>query len=108
MWYDIDRCDIESSDHDILLFTKYVIMSLIYVHIDTAWLKFLMKENIDEITKFLLNCQNFPYQTFLLAIANLVLASFINTSFVKFSQCQYVNIFPCKVHSILYYIAKYQ
>ena len=57
------------------MFTKYVIMSLIYVQIATAWLKFMMRENINEITKFLVNCQNFPYQIFLLAIANLALAT---------------------------------
>ena len=34
-----------------------------------------MRENINEIDKFLMICQTFPYELFLLAIANVPLAT---------------------------------
>ena len=36
------------------------------------------------------------YQIFLLAIANVELASFIIILFINFSYCQFFNVFPCQ------------
>ena len=53
----------------------------------------MTRENIDEISKFLVIHQNVPYQIFLLAIANVMLGTDLSIFyFSNFSHCQLVNI----------------
>ena len=59
------------------------------------WCQYLMMENIDKLDEFLVICQNFPYQTFLLALAtaNLQLHQyFIHEIFLNVNS--YKNYFP--------------
>ena len=54
-------------------------------------------ENIDKIYKFFVIHQNLSYQTFLLAIAKVALATvLIHQIFLN------ANIFPCKIYTIRY------
>ena len=60
---------------------------------DTVWRKFLTRKNSDKIYEFLVTHQNVPYQIFLLAIANVALATVLSIfDSSKFSQCQFLLV----------------
>ena len=57
-----------------------------------------MRENIDKIGNFLVICQKFPYHAFILAIANVAPASFVNILFVNFIHNANLSIFSLGTH----------
>ena len=67
--------------------------TIYYCDLYTVWCRFLLRENIDKIDKFLVIHQNFPNQVFLLAIANVVPATVLLIIYSSnSSQSQFLNI----------------
>ena len=59
------------------------------------WCKFLIRENTDEIDEFLVICQNFPYQIFLLNQARAAHAWFLKLLwFARRYACMCLSVCP--------------
>ena len=67
---------------------------------NTIWSKYLITENNDEIVKSIVIHQNFPYQIFPLAIANVELATVLSIFYLSIFLNTNLSIFPSSLCSI--------